>query len=851
MVNTFETLYKLNVTEAQRRLRTINRELRANERLVERPQRFRIDTRGAMRDVRRLETQVRNLQTRLLETQRIGAGLTGRGGVSGVAGGRAPRTGGAYGGPGNNRTVLSGVGGGLFALGGVLGTSSVARLFATAEREAALVENLFVGVNNQAEELIQNVRELGAERGFLPDESIQTSFSIVSGGITGASEALEVFNQGSRLAVANNSDLAQTTNLLIGTTNAYGDTLEQTAQRAEAFHIAARLGRTNLQALGRELPGTIAVAGQLNIELNQLLATYSGLTTVLPSNDVAIGLENLINAIIRPPREAQAILEDLGINLLELLGERGFIGFLREISTYDDDILFRIFGNKSTVTTLVALRGQLGLIDDNYRTIQEGTGELEEAFENLNNTLGQSAGSVLAGVIRRFTDFLEGPGAGITEWLRELAGSEERLTIFTTAVGALALALTGAVLARGIGFVIGAFTDMIALIPLARNAMVSFATYVGGASFAASLASATKLLLALTAPLAFLAGVGALDAVFGPSGLENINTNLGNAGLPQINEGVTLSPEVTESLVRDTAELLRIQDRFAQGSEFAGDNARRLVLSNELRATVAALNMNTRATQENTTETATQTAEFGITEPTVIPRPGAGFLEATGFDSGEAFSRMVDFNIRRGEEVDRIARDLVRVEEDALERRRELTDEFFDPLEDALSRFVEEGRFSFRMLGDSLATDFGQRALQNIRRILQDALIGDSSGSSGLFTTLLTSGFSALIGGGPTPGTGASSGALGAGAQRLATAHDGADFVIPGRGERRVEFLGLGGERVMVQTEEQQRRGSNQTPVNVIVNYDSRATDQQLNSPRGRDTLVNIYEQNSRRLNPR
>ena len=816
-------------------LKRLNVSLKAIRVQTNRSFNVKINTGRGSRNLGKLNTQAKNLETRFEKAEdrakSLGQTLQGLN-IAGL--GRGGAGGGAAGGRGRRGGGFVGIGAGAGLIGGGFAVRGIIRDIVDVDRRLGEVNTLLSESQRGSLDLRKELVGISRE-GFDATEVILGFYQAFS--LTGDPlRSLEIVQESARLARTGFAQLPDAVTLVSQSINGLQDASLSAARAGDAFATTYRRGGTTLTQLASEFPRLTSSAGQLGIELEDILGLFVRLTQVgFDPVQAGTSIQGVLDTINAPTPLTQAAIARTGINPREIIEQGGsLIDVFERLADVPQASLREFFPERTAQRGVLEFINNLQALRAEQEAFNNTQGEVARQTEAATNTISAQA-TILRDNLR--AEYLEtaGPaGQSLIDFLKLVNENFD----------------TSLMIVRDLGIALGGLF-------ISRAALNSFKSLIGLFGVT-SIAAAGPVALAVGAPLAALAGIAITDRYFGPSSEENVNTALGNVGLPQLNEGIQLDEASRSQLVADTAELLRIQNRAEADASFEGDNARRLELANSIRTLVTTLNMNTQATDKNTD------AQTGLTDGGTVEETAADSFRLNPLTEAERqatrTNRFLGVNTtatQLGANIG-IASQITTPQERAEERITELSTTFADQVtgafaagEMAIAQFVAQGNEGWRELREGfyqeVVTNLVTTGLEGIRNATENALFGEN-GLQGFLETGLTN----LLGS-------IGSGAGGAGVGILGTLlgfNQGGHFTVGGRGgidNNIVAFRASRGEEVSVQP-----NGSNEIspfggsggvpPITVIVNQDPRAQERQIQSPRGQAAVINVIEQNSRTL---
>lgn len=238
-------------------------------------------------------------------------------------------------------------------------------------------------------------------------DALASEYEVLSSGFTKTADASKVLEASLRLSAAGNADAKDTTRVLTAVLNAYGETAEQAAKRADQLFQTVNIGVTTVPELSQSLGRVLSVASTAGVSFEELSASIAVATQRGQTTSAAIdGLSGILNSFIKPTKEARKEMDALGITINEAtLKQDGFAGTLEKINKASNgnvESLGKIVGTHAAIATSSALLRDAGVglrtsidqitnsagsnkaaVDILATGTKEASAKMSVAFENL------------------------------------------------------------------------------------------------------------------------------------------------------------------------------------------------------------------------------------------------------------------------------------------------------------------------------------------------------------------------------------------------------------------------------------------------------------------------------------
>lgn len=435
------------------------------------------------------------------------------------------------------RSLTTGVTLPIVALG-----AAVTKIGANFEETTDQIVGLTIVTRDQIDGIRAQLIELGKEVGKTPQELAEAFYFVASAGFE-AEDAMEVLRasaQASASGLGVTADIAKVLGLVL---NAYGKENITAARAADILVASVRDGTAEASAFASVLGRIVPTAATLGVSFDQVAGALASMTLVgLSADEAATSLNQVLVSLLKPSREAERALDDLGLSAAGLrtqLREEGLLAVLRTLEERfagNDEAAGLVFGNVRALRGVLAL---LALDSEQLNTVFADTakaqGDLAEAYSDTEGSardFGRAEAELHAALIELSEDVLPivvdlvtrvaSAVADAVAWFKQLPQPVRETVVQGLALAAMIgpLLLVLGALAKGLGGIIGPF-KLIALtwIPalvsgFARLALTGvFFLQLGGAGAAAqavalglkaiglAAVAATPLLLGMAAAL--------------------------------------------------------------------------------------------------------------------------------------------------------------------------------------------------------------------------------------------------------------------------------------------------------------------------------------------------------------
>nr|WP_282098967.1 phage tail tape measure protein [Thauera aromatica] len=306
-----------------------------------------------------------------------------------------------------------------------------AAMLAMAVNEAAKLNEavaasgiLFQGTAEQVEELKAGIVEYGRGSSQSIEEITSAVETAISTGVRWQ-DSIEFVAQAEQLAVAGRAGLTESTELLISTLNAYGESSDQAARYSDVLFNTVNLGATSVSELAQSMSQVTPIASAAGVPIETLTAAIAALTAMgAPTSTAITEVRSAISNIITPSSQARDLAKELGIEFdAAALKSKGFEGVLREVyeaTGGNVNQMGLLFGNVEGLAAALALGGDSAGL---FKTALDGMGNSAGVTAAAFETMGQQAGVALQNLQNNMTLTMAAAGEPLLESFSGLAGS--------------------------------------------------------------------------------------------------------------------------------------------------------------------------------------------------------------------------------------------------------------------------------------------------------------------------------------------------------------------------------------------------------------------------------------------
>lgn len=322
-----------------------------------------------------------------------------------------------------------------------------------------------------------------------PVQQAEALYDIISAGASTAEEAIDKLTAANKLAVGGITTVGVAADGLTSVLNAYGSKIESAEAAADAMFIAARDGKTTIDALSSSLGRVAPIAAQMGVSFDEVNGVIAALTKGGVSTEESVtGLRAILASVAKPTKEATDQARALGLEFsVAALQAKGFQGFMEDVKEKTQGsipALSQLFGGVEALVPALALTGQAG--EDFAATMENmaaKAGSAEAAFQKMANSPGFLIDKIMARITEEATRLGTAVLTAAVPALKLLADNMDVVLGSAYALGAgLLLAFAPGAIVAAIGLISSAVAGLTAL--LLANPFVLIAVAVGAAAAA-------------------------------------------------------------------------------------------------------------------------------------------------------------------------------------------------------------------------------------------------------------------------------------------------------------------------------------------------------------------------------
>lgn len=322
------------------------------------------------------------------------------------------------------------------------------------------------------------ILEVSAKYGKSAEDVAKAMFAITTATIEGAG-ALEVLKNAAKLAVAGNTDLEGSAQLLSRVIKAYGKSTYESAHLVDVLYKTQERGITTIRELNADLGKVVGTAAAASVSFEELNAAVATLTVRgLKTNIATTALNSLLLKLSSDTEKLNPIFQRLGYEstsaALQQLGLAGTMQRLQQVTGGTSAGLIQLGFNFRDIRAATILANDVGgqyaenlrLINDQTEVADAATKALTEVQKSLAQQLLQVVETIRKNIIQ-ITEFVATWSGfkivlGVINWFTQLkSNGESLLGMFKPLLGVTAKFITAfGAIATTVVIVTGAITKL-------------------------------------------------------------------------------------------------------------------------------------------------------------------------------------------------------------------------------------------------------------------------------------------------------------------------------------------------------------------------------------------------------
>lgn len=250
------------------------------------------------------------------------------------------------------------------------------------ELSMAMVKGVTSSTTEEFDLLVNKAKEMGQELPVSANDVAKAMYTLASAGFD-AGEVLGSIEGIVKLSIAQNYDLAETTDLVTTVIRSFGMAAEDTGKIADIFNNAISTSKLNMDKLNQSITYVAASSHALDFSLESVVAVLAKLAdSGLRAEQIGTGARTLITSLIKITPEAAKVLDKLKVSVDDGAGSLRplseiFMDLRDAGMTASDAVL--IFGKRffNAALTVAAAADDLAEYEEELRKIGKTQGLLD------------------------------------------------------------------------------------------------------------------------------------------------------------------------------------------------------------------------------------------------------------------------------------------------------------------------------------------------------------------------------------------------------------------------------------------------------------------------------------------
>ena len=261
------------------------------------------------------------------------------------------------------------------------------------ESSMGKIESL-VGLSAEAVDgMTDSVKALAGETGRGPAELADAMFFITSAGLRG-SAAMETLEASAKAAAVGLGDTSTIADLATSALNAYGAENLSATDATDVLTAAVREGKLEASELSGAMGQTLPVASAMGVSFDEVGAAFAAMSrTGTGASEAATQLRGILSTLLRPSKQAEDALNDMGMSsagLQKQIKDEGLLATLQTlVGSFEGNAAATsaVFGNVRALTGVLDLMGKgADTTAQIFESMSDTTGTLQQAFEVTSDT---------------------------------------------------------------------------------------------------------------------------------------------------------------------------------------------------------------------------------------------------------------------------------------------------------------------------------------------------------------------------------------------------------------------------------------------------------------------------------
>lgn len=292
---------------------------------------------------------------------------------------------------------LKTIGKGFAVVGGAAAAGMGLAIKEAVEFESVMsdISTLISGDSTEAVDGLKNgILELAKTVPKDPDELGAAAYDVLSAGIQGTENQLNVLEQSSKLATAGLGDTKGAVDIMTSSINAFNLPAEDAGKISDILFKTVKNGKTTVDEMAQAFGATAPIAAAAGVSLEEFSAATAALTTTgLPAAQAQNALRQATLSLTAPTEDMKRLFEEVGIESGQAAVEQdGLVSVMKRVNEAADgnqEVLKKAFGSVEALGAATSLTGdQYEAFTSTMADMTGGANAVDEAFQKQTEKFG-------------------------------------------------------------------------------------------------------------------------------------------------------------------------------------------------------------------------------------------------------------------------------------------------------------------------------------------------------------------------------------------------------------------------------------------------------------------------------
>jgi len=257
-------------------------------------------------------------------------------------------------------------------------------------------------IKSIADDSVKSNKNLGKEllsvaTTFGTDATQQTSafYSILSAGITDAAKAQKTLTASNKLAIGGLTSVEKSVDILTSALNVYKKEGLTAEKASDILFATVKKGKTTVDELASSMGKSLPPAQGLGVGFEEVGAALATLTAGgIATAEATTGLNSIFNGVVlaqsKLKSESAEVAEAFNINSFRTKGlSQALKDMVNSVGGSTVELTKLLGSSQAVIAVQSLMRNEFNDLDDSIKATTESTGANEEAYKELEKSLGQ------------------------------------------------------------------------------------------------------------------------------------------------------------------------------------------------------------------------------------------------------------------------------------------------------------------------------------------------------------------------------------------------------------------------------------------------------------------------------